>query len=324
MKQIFESFLRQPKSLYLYGKIYARFKTQNKLKTLKGLYQKLNDDDIFFLPRIIHIETRTKCSGGCSFCLASYKTDPRVDGSMSDEMVNNILSQLAELNYSNRLSFYNNNEPFLDKRIYKYIKLARDKLPNAFLELKTNGKGLKLENVLEIFSNGLDYLNINDYVDYDNFNNKNHSKSILKLKNQLEKIRRFKGNYLKNNSFERINISLRFEGAVLNTRAGSAPNRNAEINSNHTKFKSKDWLCFRPFEMITINKDGHVALCSEDLLFQEKMGDINKTKIIDIWLSKKYKKIRYELMKGNRECLSTCSKCDYKGFTNEAFLENNL
>ena len=83
------------------------------------------------------------------------------------------LSQLSELKYSNRLSFYNNNEPFLDKRIYSFIKLARKKLPNVFLELKTNGKGLKLENILEIFSNGLDYLYINDYVNLENFKKKN-------------------------------------------------------------------------------------------------------------------------------------------------------
>ena len=78
------------------------------------------------------------------------------------------------------------------------------------------------------------------------------------------------------------------------------------------------------FEMITINKDGDIGLCSEDLLYQEKMGNVKKTKIIDVWLSKKYKTIRNELLNGKRSCLSTCSKCDYKGFTLEAFLENNL
>ena len=110
----------------------------------------------------------------------------------------------------------------------------------------------------------------------------------------------------------------------MNTRAGTAPNRQLDLHSNYKKFKSKNWICFRPFEMITINREGDFAVCSEDLLYEEKMGNIKKTKIIDIWLSEKYKKIRSELLNGNRKCLSTCSKCDYKGFTLEAFLENNL
>ena len=64
---------------------------------------------------------------------------------MQEETVEKIINELSEVNYNNRLSFYNNNEPFLDKRIYSFIQIARNKLPKAFLELKTNGKGLKLK-----------------------------------------------------------------------------------------------------------------------------------------------------------------------------------
>ena len=192
------------------------------------------------------------------------------------------------------------------------------------MELKTNAKGLKIENILEIFSKGLDYLYINDYVELDNFRKNKHSKNVERLKNELEKIRRFRGKYLENGKFERIDISLRYEGAILNTRAGTAPNRDKEINSNYKKFESNNWVCFRPFEMITINKEGDVALCSEDLLYDEKMGNIKNNKIVDIWFSKKYKKVRNELLNGNRKYLTTCSKCDYKGYALEAFLENNI
>ena len=58
---------------------------------------------------------------------------------MPDALIQKIVSELSELDYPNRLSFYNNNEPFLDKRIYEIIALARQALPKAFLELKSNG-----------------------------------------------------------------------------------------------------------------------------------------------------------------------------------------
>ena len=90
MLNLFKSFGAKSKLLYFYSKIFSQYKIKNKIDKLKLVYKQKNDSDSFFLPRIIHIETRTKCSGGCSFCLASYKTDPREDGSMSDEMVNDI------------------------------------------------------------------------------------------------------------------------------------------------------------------------------------------------------------------------------------------
>lgn len=173
MLRLLKSFGLKSKLIYYYSKKFFHYKIKFKINKLKNIYKEKNDTGSFFLPRIVHIETRTKCSGGCSFCLASYKTDPREDGLMSENIVHEILNQLSELNYSNRLSFYNNNEPFLDKRIYSFIEIARKKLPNSFLELKTNAKGLKIENILEIFSKGLDYLYINDYVDLESFRKKN-------------------------------------------------------------------------------------------------------------------------------------------------------
>ncbi len=314
-------FRRKNKLIYYYTKVLKNYNDINKVNKLKSIYQKKSLEIDFFLPRIIHIETRTKCSGGCEFCLASYKTDPRTDGSMQEETVEKIINELSEVNYNNRLSFYNNNEPFLDKRIYSFIQIARNKLPKAFLELKTNGKGLKIENIERIFNSGLDFLYINDYVNEENFKKNLHSKNILKIIEQLKKMRRFKGKNNEKNKFERIDIGLRFEGAVMNTRAGTAPNRQADYNSNEKIYKSKDWICFRPSEMMTINKEGYIGACSEDLLFSEKMGNINKNNIINIWNSEKFKNTRKELLNGNRQCMSTCKKCDYRGFTQESFLD---
>ena len=312
------------KFFYLLLKKSRHSKDKSRIKKLRDFYYRKITNDEYFSPSIIHIETRTKCSGCCSFCLASFKTDPRDDGLMSEEMVSNILNQLQKLNFNKRLSFYNNNEPFMDKRIFSFISEARKKIPNAFLELKTNGKGLKINDVLEIFDCGLDYLYINDYVDAVNFKSHLHSRNIIKLKEQLKDIRRFKGQFKTNNNFERLSIDLRYEGAIMNTRAGTSPNRKKDVYNNSKPFKTKNWICFRPCEMMTINRNGDVATCSEDLLYEEKMGNILKSNIKDIWCSEKYIEIRKNLLDSNRNILSTCKKCDYSGFTQEAFIEHNF
>ena len=97
--------------------------------------------------------------------------------------------------------------------------------------------------MLELFNCGLDYLYINDYVDEKAYKSKQFSKRVESLKKELNKIRRFKGTN-ENNKFERISIALRFEGEVLNSRAGTAPNRK-EVFSNSKEWHSKKLLCFR-------------------------------------------------------------------------------
>ena len=313
-------FFLKPKQVYKNLSNY--FFQSGKLNKLAKIYSNWIKDEKFFIPRIVHIETRTRCSGRCSFCLASVLTDPRNDELMNMDLFLKIINDLKEINYNNRLSLYNNNEPLLDKRIFEMIKISRKELPNSFIEIKTNARSLTFEKLLELFNSGLDYLYINDYVDEKAYKLKKFSKRVESLKNEIRKTRRFKGTN-EDNTFERISVALRFEGEVLNSRAGTAPNRK-EVFSNSKEWRSKKLLCFRPFEMITINPRGKIALCSEDLLFSELMGDVNNESIKNIWMSKKYFEVRKDLLNGNRDCKSTCKKCDYRGFTMESFLDHGI
>ena len=54
-------------------------------------------------------------------------------------------------------------EPLLDKRIYKQIQDIRNKLPEANIELITNGDPLNHERVEKLFNSGLSYLLVSAY-----------------------------------------------------------------------------------------------------------------------------------------------------------------
>ena len=270
-------------------------------KHRKFLDEKITSND--FLPRIIHIETRSMCNGKCSFCAAAVQFGSRPDVWMQDELIDKILDELSDLEYSNRISFYSNNEPYLDKRIYDLIYKARRKLPEAFLELKTNGVVLNWEKVIKSFDNGLDYLHITDYLpDIRD----QHRKNIQKIVEKLSKTRRFQGEFDSKNDKARIKISKRYVGEVLRTRAGSAPNAKALKEPLNKP-------CYRPVEMLTIDPSGKVGICSEDVMFEETMGDVNKNSISEIWRSNEYVELRKQLHNGKRGYKSTCAACDYSG-----------
>lgn len=281
---------------------------------IKAKFEKMLSTREVFYPRIIHIETRSLCNGKCSFCAAAVQFNTRPDITMTDGLVDKILNELKDHGYKNRLSFYNNNEPFLDKRIYDIIAKARSFLPSAYLELKTNGTAVNFEKICKIFNAGLDTLYINDYQPMELVRQGKHKKNIEDIAKELEHSRRFKGHYHQDGYHSRVLISLRDEGEVLGNRAGTSPNGKDVVEP-----LSKP--CLRPFEMMTIDPKGNVALCSEDLEFAEIMGNVAEKSIFEIWNSEEYLKVRQALLHGDRGIKSTCAKCDYKGFTFEVVEE---
>lgn len=299
------------------------YSVKQKLKRLKKLrpmpsppagllnfYSANADKDLNFTPKIVHIETRSMCNGSCSFCAAAIQFNTRPDVLMKDELIDKIFAELAELNFADRLSLYCNNEPFADKRIFDIVDKARKMLPRAYIELKSNGKLLTADKIFRIFNAGLDMLYVNDYQKLDDNGELKLSPKIKKIKAEVESSRRLMGHYDGSKFQPRVEFTPRFEDEVLLTRAGSSPN--AKALSQPIKQP-----CFRPFEMISISPNGDVALCSEDIKFDAVMGNLNEQGLMEVWNSSEYKKVREELVNGNRAVKSTCAQCDNVGFKQE-------
>lgn len=289
---------------------------ENKWAVVVDALQKKLTQKEPFLPRIIHLETRSRCNGQCTFCLAAVKTDPRPDSTMPDTLIDKILTELSDLDFNNRLSLYNNNEPLMDKRIFDIVGKARQMLPKAYLEIKTNGKSLTLEKTLRLFNAGLDMLYINDYQPSSEVEADRHRPNIINLLNELKDIRRFKGHFSGGHYSERIISTLRSEDDTLYNRAGTSPN----TQKTSDPLKSP---CLRGFEMMTIDPSGNVGLCSDDVLISTNMGNVSQTSIHSIWTSPAYDSVRQSLLAGDRTCKSACQVCNNKGHTWEIFHELN-
>jgi len=277
-------------------------------KQLLDIHRRILEQKEEFLPQIIHIETNNRCNGRCAFCAASVGKEMRPYSVMPDELIDKMLRELQGINYSNNLSFFNNNEPFLEPRIFNLVAKARSMLPGAYLALVTNGTLLDMEKVIRIFDSGLNSLKINDYRTSDKVARGEYSPNIKKIKDEIDKSMRFKAQIIGAEYAIKISIKLKCSDAVLGKRAGTAPNRQGIFKTLHK-------VCLRPFEMVTISPEGKVALCSNDLLFREPMGNVNTQDLMSIWRSPEYMRVRRELLEGNRSCKSTCSGCDHRGYS---------
>jgi radical SAM protein with 4Fe4S-binding SPASM domain len=260
-------------------------------RNLNALYDK---EDVLQLLKTVHIETRTRCNSKCVFCAANPSTDPRPDQYMPVNTYNKIIDGLAEFNFKNRVSPYCNNEPLMDDRIYDFIKYAKENLPQAKIELKTNGILLDIEKLDKLFDSGLDLLHISDYE-----NSKKSSENLKQL--FADNNDRYSGKLIYGHGTYYSN-----EGKV--NRAGtnpSMPEAKPLINC----------FCYRPFEMLTFTADGRAAACSNDLFFENIMGNVNENSVKEIFNGENFHKIRKDVLEYNRSSWQACSKCDYLGLT---------
>ena len=235
----------------------------------------------------VEIETYNRCNGLCSFCPVNVKNEVRPEKKMTKELFMKIISELSEINYTGKICLFSNNEPFLDRNIVEYHKIARQLLPNARFHLFTNGTLLTVEKFKEI----IDYL---DELIIDNYN------QDLQLNSSVKKIYE----YCKNHEelMTKVTICMRKQDEILTSRGGDSPNRKEVVDVSNDR-------CVMPFYQLIIRPDGKVSLCCNDPLGKTTLGDINNSSIYDIWYGDKHKSIAYSISKG-RANFEHCKNCD--------------
>lgn len=236
----------------------------------------------------VEIETYNKCNGVCSFCPVNKYNDTREPVFMDEHIFKKIIGELEELEYSDRIALYSNNEPLLDMRIFEFSQYMREHLPRARIHMFTNGTLFTMDKFLRLIP-FLDELIIDNYTE---------DLSLIKPVQEIKDFCEKNPEYIK-----KVSIVLRKPHEFLSTRGGDAPNRKIMK-------KSIECSCTLPFQQLVIRPTGEVSLCCNDPLGKCTMGDLRKESILDVWHGKKYTRLRKQLACG-REYVQHCQYCDF-------------
>ena len=249
----------------------------------------LNADEVP-KPNIVNIETINRCNSTCAFCTANIHAEKRPFMQIDDDLYRSIIDQLADWNYKGHLTLYGNNEPWLDKKIVERHKYAREKLPESYIFMSTNGLILDLEKVKQI-QPYVDQLIINNYC------------LNMKLHKNIQRIYEYVNMHPE--EFENIDIliQMRYLKEVLTNRAGSAPNKKA------TEKVIKE-TCLLPFTDMWIMPNGKMGLCCCDNFEVTDFGDLNKTPLKEAWGSPEFMEVRRKIAEG-RQNYDFCKHCDF-------------
>ncbi len=259
-------------------------------KSQKEFIKYFMENDQVPQPLIVNLETINRCNSTCEFCTANKYAEKRPYKRMEDSLFYSVIDQLHDWNYKGHLTMYGNNEPWLDTRIVEFHKYAREKLPDSYIFMSTNGLLLDVDKVKAI----VPYVNqliINNYC------------LDMKLHDNLKEI----WDYVKANPDEfkdvDILIQMRYIKAVLTNRAGSAPNKQA------TQKVIKE-TCLMPYTDMWITPDGRLGICCCDNFEVTELANLSEVSLPEAWNTVKYQQLR-ELVKDGRQNYPFCKHCDF-------------
>lgn len=265
-----------------------QFLTRNKLQ--KQYIDYFFKDEEPPMPLVVNLETINRCNNTCAFCTANKYAEKRPYKRMEDELFYKIIDQLHDWGYKGHLTLYGNNEPFLDTRIVEFHKYCREKLPDSFIFLSSNGLLLTVDKVREIVPY-VDQFIINNYC------------TDMKLKDNVKEIYDYAKAHPEEFKDVDLLIQMRYIEAVLTNRAGSAPNK------QNTQKIIKE-TCLMPYTDIFIFPDGKMGICCCDNFEVTNLADLNEVTIKDAWNSEEYKKVR-QAIRTSRGDYPFCKYCDF-------------
>ena len=172
----------------------------------------------------------------------------------------------------------------------EFHKYAREKLPDAFIFMSTNGLLLDVDKVKTIVPY-VDQLIINNYC------------LDMKLHDNIKVVYDYVKAHPEEFKDVDILIQMRYLKEVLTNRAGSAPNK-------QSKGKIITETCLMPFTDMWIMPNGKMGICCCDNFEVTDLADLNEVSLVDGWNSQKYTELRKTLVEG-RQNYPFCKYCDF-------------
>ncbi len=301
-------------------------------------------------PIVWNIETTNACNMRCKMCpRTTLMTRPVT--TMNPEQVEQIISQLKPISTEkwaiwlrfvqdkygisqNEMSenhfflyvlpwvvqLHGHGEPVLDKNIAKYVKMLTLRGVGSYFSC--NPANINLDQMTELFRNGLDYIkfsieSLDDSV----------QQSIRGIRSSFDLSKIFEVlDMRKRNGFTTevvitmidLNRETQQEDWVELKRRFNGQDVYIYLKSENSQWYREDrhinrsihWSepCKHPWMSMSINSDGKVVSCPSDYNNEVVLGDANTQDLYSIWNGSAYKKFRYDHLQATNgiRCTDHC------------------
>ena len=290
-------------------------------------------------PLMVHLEPTNICNFKCKFCpesLNDYEDKAGGFFNLSLENFIKILNELKKVPKLKSLNFFMMGEPFVNKNILKFVKMASSANISETYMISSNGVLLTKEKYSDLCESGLNYLRISIFGS----NEITHFKATqnkVKLSRVRENILNFK-KFKEDNSYlyPRILVKMiksdveeeneeflrEFNGTgdeILlepltnwndpdDTEFYKVDNKKIYSTDHYSKRKK---VCPYPFYSLVIHSDLKVSICCVDWEKKTVIGDLNKENLPDIWNGESLRNIQLKHIQGRKKDVEGCKNCSY-------------
>ncbi|WP_297276690.1 radical SAM protein [uncultured Brachyspira sp.] len=285
-------------------------------------------------PYSIQIETIKACNFRCNYCAySSLKIEPYI---MQLDVFKNISNSLCKFpSKIKNFIFSGLGEPLINKDIFKMISLIKNTDHVENTTVLTNGSLLNENNIDNILNTYIDEIRISlqGITEEDYYKICGYKINFKEFVDNIEYLYKNRGN---------TKIALKIADIAIDTEDKQkkffelfedkadyliiqkiSPLQNivnyTDIISDYSKGvyienKTNCLVCPQPFYSMQILADGRVAPCCSLNLDSPTIGNINSKNIYDIWNDNKLRDLRIRMLKGNRNLIGGCKKCNYPEF----------
>lgn len=260
-------------------------------------------------PERVTIETTSICNLDCRMCYT--KTCPK--GTMTDDLFTKVVNECAVNNVKQIVPFFR-GEPFCDPKFTKRLQYIRARLPEARLEIATNGSMFGRCDIEQICTLEVDFVSIS--IDTGDRNLTNEQKERVDKAVEILSQRRTNKMFLQVSTVyvgqgaETLDkFYHKWKGKVDRVRVFEQHTIAGEYGKTKWSKEGRTY-CKKLDTDVVIYFDGTVGLCCYD--WDRKLGEIgnaNENTLKDIWNNMKYNSIRRQ----HKEMKITdrmCRNCD--------------
>jgi len=269
-------------------------------------------------PLFVSLETQTVCNARCSFC--PYPSLERLGNKMPDELIDKVISDLEAIPEDVQFRFapFKVSDPFTDARIFEVVEKINRKLPNAMIDLYSNGASLtpaRLESLRHIRNFQYLKISLNEHRKefYERLMGLKFEHTLARLTHLHERL--VKGelpfsvvvskvcDYKHDEEF-RGWVGERFPGFVVHTHRRSDWIGQVDVAGQAVP----DIGCAMWFSL-SITSTGIVAYCCMDGTGAYPIGDVSEQNALDIYNAPAFREVREKHM--TRIGGSPCGQCTF-------------
>jgi wyosine [tRNA(Phe)-imidazoG37] synthetase (radical SAM superfamily) len=296
-------------------------------------------------PMFLQVHPNQNCNYKCPHCLLGQSNVKKAykEPSMKFDLFKKIVDEGNEFNCPS-ISIQGWNEPLSMKKIFEYIKYAKDK---DFIDIMLNSNGSLLDEnkIKKILDSGLTRIRFSmDAATAATYKKVRLEDGFDKIKENITKLMelRDKGNYklpivgvsfceIITNTHEKDLFAESWSNIVdfVSIQTFIPPVHNEVYNKYYTESQNTNdnipslFKCPQPFERVDIH-DNMVFPCCYYSSKELKIGDLNKGTIYEAWNSDKAKYIRSVCRSGEYYKIYECDRCVKSTFGKLSFDQNEV